>query len=68
MSNTTDKFQGSLELKIHVNINDNMFENANKRELQSKQCFQMKENLIDFLKPFDINLSKEITRNDNSVN
>ena len=68
MSNTTDKFQGSLELKIHVNINDNMFENANKRELQSKQFYQMKENSIDFLKPFDINLSKEITRNDNSVN
>jgi hypothetical protein len=39
MSNTTDKFQGSLELKIHVNINDNMFENANKRELQSKQFY-----------------------------
>ena len=68
MSNTTDKFQGSLELKIHVNINDNMFENANKREFQSNQCHQMKENSIDFLKPFDINLSKEITRNDNSVN
>ena len=45
-----------------------MFENANKREFQSKQCYQMKENSIDFLKPFDINLTKEIARNDNSFN
>ena len=68
MNNSTDKFQGSLELKIHVNINDNMFAKADKREIQSKQCHQMKENSIEFLKPFDINLTKEIARNDKTVN
>ena len=68
MDNSTDKFQGCLELKIHVNINDNMFAKAEKGEIQSKQCHQMKENSIEFLKPFDINLTKEIARNDNSFN
>ena len=68
MSNTTDKFQGSLELKIHVNINDNMFAKADKGEIQIKQSHQMKENSIEFLKPFDINSTKKIARNDNSVN
>ena len=68
MNNSTDKFQGSLELKIHVNINDNMFAKADIGEIQIKQSHQMKENSIEFLKPFDINLTKEIARNDNSVN
>ena len=68
MNNSTDKFQGSLELKIHVNINDNMFAKAEKGEIQSKQCHQMKENTIEFLKPFDINLTIEIAMNDNYFN
>jgi hypothetical protein len=37
MNNSTDKFQGSLELKIQVNIKDNMFAKANKGEIQIKQ-------------------------------
>jgi hypothetical protein len=37
MNNSTDKFQGSLELKIHVNINDNMFAKADIGEIQIKQ-------------------------------
>ena len=34
MDNSTDKFQGCLELKIHVNINDNMFAKADIGEIQ----------------------------------